>query len=205
MTTFTPTHRTNRAIGKIEAGSLIRVVQYNDIGFFSDLLGQLGVKDDHIEYQYLYGGEEVQFWDSRVRGDTVRIVYPGDSVITDGEHFEVSITDSGWRLLSRREIASVQTLDLTHDGYGEYYISLNNEDPVATVTASELHKLSKFIQDTVPEPSPIEDARFISARSLDHGEFLTLAKIDGTWYDHNGNEYTEDQVLDNYDEIEVIR
>lgn len=199
MTTdFTPTHRTNRAIGQIKAGSLIRVAQYNGTRFFSDLLGQLGAKFDHIEYRY--DGEDVNFWDSRVRTGSSRYVFPDDYVITDGEHFEVSYTDSGWELLP-----TAQTLDLTHDGYGEYYISFNNEDPIATVTASELHKLSKFIQDTVPEPFPIEDARFISARTRLLGEFRTLAKIDGIWYDHNGNEYTEEQVLDNYDEIEVIK
>lgn len=200
MTTFTPTHRTTQAIGKIKAGSLIRVAQYNDIGFFSEVLGQLGVKDDLIEYQYLYGGEEVQFWDSHARGDTTRIVYPGDYVITDGEHFEVSLTGYGWELLP-----VTQTLDLTHNGHGEYYISFNNEDPVATVTASELHKLSKFIQDTVPKPSPIEDAQFIRARTKGLGEFRVLAKIDDLWYDHISKEYTEDQVLDIFDEIEEIR
>ena len=199
MTTFTPTHRTTQAIGKIKAGSLIRVARYDDPGFFSDVLGWLGVKDDRIEYQYLYG-EDVQFWDSRVWGGTVRLVLPDDYVITDGEHFEVSNTDSGWGL-----IPPTQTLDLTHDGYGGYYISFNNEEPIVTVTASELRKLSKFIQDNVPKPSAIEDAQFIRARTKGLGEFRVLAKIDGAWYAHNGNEYTEDQVLDVFDEIEVIR
>ena len=199
MTTdFTPTHRTNRAIGYIKAGSLIRVAKYNDPGYFIYPLRRLGAASEYIEFRYQ--GEDVQFWDSRVRTGSSRYVFPDDYVITDGEHFEVSNTDSGWDLLP-----TAQTLDLTHDGYGGYYISFNNEDPVATVTASELHKLSKFIQDTVPEPSPIEDARFISARTRLLGEFRTLAKIDGTWYDHNGIEYTEEQVLDNYDEIEVIK
>ena len=199
MTTdFTPTHRTNRAIGNIKSGSLIRVAKYNDPGYFIYPLRRLGAASEHIEFRYQ--GEDVQFWDSRVRTGSSRYVFPDDYVITDGEHFEVSNTDSGWDLLP-----TAQTLDLTHDGYGEYYISFNNEDPIATVTASELHKLSKFIQDTVPEPSPIEDARFIGARTRLLGEFRTLAKIDGTWYDHNGNEYTEEQVLVNYDEIEVIR
>ena len=198
MITFTPTHRTNRAIGYIKAGSLIRVAKYNDPGYFIYPLRRLGAASEHIEFRYQ--GEDVQFWDSRVRTGSSRYVFPDDYVITDGEHFEVSNTDSGWDLLP-----VTQTLDLTHDGYGEYYISFNNEDPIATVTASELHKLSKFIQDTVPEPFPFEDARFISARTLDHGEFRTLAKIDGIWYDHNGNEYMEEQVLDNYDEIEVIK
>ena len=205
MTTFIPTHRTTSAIGNIKAGSLIRVAQYNDIGFFSHVLGDLGVKDDAIEYNYPYGDEDVQFWDPSVLGSTTRLVLPGDYIITDGEHFEVSLTGYGWRPLSGKEIPSTQTLDLTHNGHGEYYISFNNEDPIATVTASELHKLSKFIQDTVPKPSPIEDAQFIRARTKGLGEFRTLAKIDDLWYDHNGNEYTEDQVLDIFDEIEVIR
>lgn len=199
MTTdFTPTHRTNRAIGQIKAGTPIRVAKYNDPGYFIYPLRRLGASSEHIEFRYQ--GEDVQFWDSRVRTGSSRYVFPDDYVITDGEHFEVSNTDSGWDLLP-----TAQTLDLTHDGYGEYYISFNNEDPVATVTASELHKLSKFIQDTVPEPSPIEDARFIAAIHQPEGEYRVLAKIDGAWYDHNGNEYTEEQVLDNYDEIEVIK
>ena len=199
MTTdFIPTHRTNRAIGYIKAGSLIRVAKYNDPGYFIYPLRRLGAASEHIEFRYQ--GEDVQFWDSRVRTGSSRYVFPDDYVITDGEHFEVSLTGYGWELLP-----VTQTLDLTHDGYGEYYISCNNEDPVATVTASELHKLSKFIQDTVPKPSPIEDAQFIRARTKGLGEFRVLAKIDVLWYDHISKEYTEDQVLDIFDEIEEIR
>lgn len=195
---FTPTHRTNRAIGQIKAGSPIRVARYIDPGFFDNIFGRLGAESYHIEYRY--SGDDVNFWDSRVRTGSSRYVFLNDYVITDGEHFEVSNTDSGWDLLP-----VTHTLDLTHDGYGEYYISFNNEDPIATVTASELHKLSKFIQDTVPEPFPFEDARFVSARTLDHGEFRTLAKIDGIWYDHNGDDYMDIELLANYDEIEVIK
>ena len=194
-----PTHRTNRPIGKIKAGAEIRVAQYNDLGFFSYVLGDLEVPSDHITYSYF--GEDVVYQDEYDE----RTVLPNDYVITDGVHFEPSNTDSGWRLLSGKEISSTQTLNLTHNGHGEYYISLNNEEPIATTTASELHKLSKFIQDTVPKPSPIEDARFIHARTKDLGKFRALALIDDLWYDHNGNEYTEEQVLDIHDEIEVIR
>lgn len=197
-----PTHRTNRAIGKIKAGSPIRVAQYNDTGFFSDLLGQLGVKSDHIEYRY--HGEDVQFWVSSYRGGTTTYVLPDDYVITDGEHFEVSDTDSGWDLLPAREVSGTEEVTIS---FHETYYCLHGKETgaIIRVTPQEILSLAERIKDIVPEPSPIEDARFISARTQTLGEYRTLAKVDDLWYDHNGNEYTEEQVLKVYDEIEVIR
>ena len=73
-----------------------------------------------------------------------------------------------------------------------------------TVDAKFLHELADYIKENVPEPSPIENARFIGARFVLADEYRTLAKIDGAWYDNNGEAYTQEQVLDEYDEIEVI-
>lgn len=194
---FTPTHRTNRAIGKIKAGSEIRVARYDDIGFFSDLLGQLGVRSDHITYTYF--GEDVVYQDKYDE----RTVLPGDYVITDGEHFEVSDTDSGWELLPDNQ---QEGLSLSY-WFGGLYIIRGDKGGMITTTAEHLHNLVSDIKESVPEPSPIKDARFIHAylSAVTPGEYRTLAKVDGLWYDHNGEEYTEAQVLDNYDEIEVIR
>ena len=198
MTTFTPTHRTNRAIGKIKACSPIRVAQYTDAGFFSDLLAQLGVKDDHIQYRY--HGEYVQFWVSSYRGGTTTYVLPDDYVITDGEHFETSNTDSGWDLLP----AGPEGVTLS--SWGDNIYSLQGDTGAEIMfTGGQLHGLVQLIQKLVPEPSPIENARFITAFHQTLGEYHVLAKFDDAWYDDNGNEHTEKQVLDNYDEIEVIR
>ena len=201
MTTFTPTHRTTQTIGKIKAGSLIRVTQYDDPGFFSDLLGRLGVKDDHIEYQYMYGGEDVQFWDSRVRGDTVRLVLPGDYVITDGEHFEASTTDSGWDLLTKQTPEGVSLSSWGSD----LYTLRGDAGGEIRLAASQLYELIQVIQNRVPKPSPIEGAQFIRARIRFLGDLRVLAKIDDTWYDDSGTEHTEQQVRDSYYDIEVIR
>lgn len=202
MTTFTPTHRTNRAIGKIKAGSPIRVARYTDTGFFSHTLGRLGVKDDHIEYRYY--GDEVQFWDSSVRGSTTKYVLPSDYVITDGVYFEVSDTDNGWDVLPTRKVSGTEEVVIS---FHETYYCLHGKETgtVLRMTAKELLSLAERIKDLVPEPSPIEDARFITAFHQTLGEYHVLAKFDDAWYDDNGNEHTEKQVLDNYDEIEVIR
>lgn len=198
MTTFTPTHRTNRAIGKIKACSPIRVARYTDTGFFSHTLGRLGVKDEHIEYRYY--GDEVQFWDSSVRGSTTKYVLPDDYVITDGVYFEVSDTDSGWDHLP----AGPEGVTLSSWGDNIYTLQGDTGTEIK-LTGGQLHGLVQLIQKLVPEPSPIEDARFITAFHQTLGEYHVLAKFDDAWYDDNGNEHTEKQVLDNYDEIEVIR
>lgn len=202
MTTdFTPTHRTNRAIGNIKSGSLIRVAKYNDPGYFIYPLRRLGAASEHIEFRYQ--GEDVQFWDSRVRTGSSRYVFPDDYVITDGDHFEVSNTDSGWDLLPT-EPRTPEGVSL--DAWSNNMYTLRGDTGAEiNLAASQLHDLVQLIQNTVPEPSPIEGARFISARTLDHGEFRTLAKIDGIWYDHNGDDYMDIELLANYDEIEVIR
>ena len=197
MTTFTPTHRTNRPIGKIKAGSPIRVAQYNDTGFFSDLLAQLKVKSHFIQYRY--DKEDVQFWDDRDMGNTSKFVFPGDYLITDGESFEVSNTDNGWD-------APPKPGGVTLSSWGDNIYSLQGDTGAEIkFTGGQLHGLVQLIQKLVPEPSPIENARFITAFHQTLGEYHVLAKFDDAWYDDNGNEHTEKQVLDNYDEIEVIR
>lgn len=200
-TDFTPTHRTTSAIGNIKAGSLIRVAQYNDIGFFSHVLGRLGVKDDAIEYNYPYGDEDVQFWDPSVLGSTTRLVLPGDYIITDGEHFEVSNTGYGWDLLTKQQSEGVS---LSSWGSGLYTLR-GDEGGEIKLAASQLYELIQVIQNRVPKPSPVKDARFISAFNQTTGEYQVLAKFDGVWYDDNGFEHTEKQVLEDYDEIKVIR
>ena len=203
MSTFTPTHRTNRPIGKIKAGSPIRVAQYNDTGFFSDLLAQLKVKSHFIQYRY--DKEDVQFWDDRDMGNTSKFVFPGDYLITDGEHFETSNTDNGWDLLTAEP---PKPEGVTLSSWGDNIYSLQGDTGAEIkFTGGQLHGLVQLIQKLVPEPSPIKDARFIHAflTAVTPGEYRTLAKVDDLWYDHNGTEYTEKQVLDNYDEIEVIR
>lgn len=200
-TDFTPTHRTNRAIGKIKAGSPIRVAQYDDPGFFSEILAQLGGNDAFIEYSYV--GEDVELWDSR--GGTMQgsIVLPGDYVITDGNRLAVSSTDSGWDLLPSRKVSGTEEVNISF--HETYYCLYGTETGTALrMTPKDILSLADRIKDFVPEPSPIKDARFIHARFIYADEYRTLAKIDGAWYDHNGNECTEEQVLANYDEIEVI-
>lgn len=196
-----PTHRTNRAIGKIKACSPIRVAQYTDAGFFSDLLGQLKVKSHYIQYSYL--GEDVQFWDDRDLGNANKFAVPGDYVITDGDHFETSNTDNGWDPLPD---ASPKPEGVTLSSWGDNIYTLRGDTGAEIkVNGGQLHGLVQLIHKRVPEPSPIEDARFITAFHQTLGEYHVLAKFDDTWYDDNGNEHTEKQVLDNYDEIEVIR
>lgn len=200
MTTFTPTHLTVRAIGKIKAGSKIRVARYDDTGFFSDLLGQLGDKE-YISYRY--DGEDVVFRDDREEAGPGKTVVPGDYVITDGNYFETSETGSGWHELPVGTAEGLTFYPLGDD----LYILRGDGGGVITVTSKQLHNLVESIHNRVPKPSPIKDARFIHARlaAVNPGEYRTLAKVDDLWYDDNGNEYTEEQVLDNYDEIEVIR
>lgn len=201
-TDFDPTHRTNRAIGNIKAGTPIRVARYDDMGYFSDLLGQLGAKNDHIEYRYF--GEAAHFWDPRDLDSTSMYVLPDDYVITDGEHFEVSGTDSGWHLLPARKVSGTEDVIITfHETY--YCLHGKESGTVLRMTDKDILTLADRIKALIPEPSPIEDARFISARTLDSGEYRTLAKIDGVWYDHNGDAYTDRALLANYDEIGVIK
>lgn len=200
-TNFTPTHRTNRAIGKIKAGSPIRVAQYDDPGFFSEVLGRLGVESDHIQYRY--HGEDVLFWDSRVRGYTTSHATLEDYVITDGVYFTVSNTDSGWDLLPA---SPPKPEGVSFSAWGDDLYTLRGDlGAEIKVTAEQLHNLVRAIKERVPEPSPIENARFIHARSKYFEEARSLAKVDDVWYDHYGNEYTDQQVLADYDEIEVIR
>lgn len=202
MSTFTPTHRTNRPIGKIKACSPIRVAQYTDAGFFSDLLGQLGVKDDHIQYRY--EREDVKFWDVRDSGNANKFAIPGDYVITDGENFEVSNTDNGWDTLRARKVSGTEEVVISF--HETYYCLYGAETELALrLTPAQLRNLAARIEGVLPEVSPIEDARFITAFHQTLGEYHVLAKFDDAWYDDNGNEHTEKQVLDNYDEIEVIR
>lgn len=199
MTTFIPTHRTNRPIGKIKAGTPVRVARYHAPGFFSNALGDLGVKTDHIEYRY--DGSDVRFWDSRVLGDTSKYAFPGDYIITDGTHFEASTTDSGWDLLTKQ---TPEGVSLSSWGSGLYTLRGDAGGEIR-LAASQLYELIQVIQNRVPKPSPIEDARFITAFNQNKGEYQVLAKFDDVWYDDNGSEHTEKQVLEDYDEIEVIR
>lgn len=204
MTTFTPTHRTNRAIGKIKSGSLIRVAQYDDsfFGLFSHVLWKLGIDPNLVSYNY-YGGDVMFREGDRPSG---KMVLPNDYVITDGETIEVSDTDSGWYLLPARKVSGTEEVNISfHETY--YCLYGAETDKTLNLTPDQLRDLSAKIEDALPEVSPIEDARFIHAFLAADipGEYRTLAKVDGRWYDHNGEEYTEEQVLYNYDEIEVIR
>ena len=201
-TDFNPTHRTNRAIGNIKAGTPIRVARYDDAGFFYGLLEELGVTVYDIEYRFF--GHDVQVWDPRDLNRTSRYVLPDDYVITDGEHFEVSDTDSGWDLLPTRKVSGTEDVTITfHETY--YCLHGKESGTVLRMTPKDILSLADDIKDFVPEPSPIEGARFIGAYTRDSGAYRTLAKIDGIWYAHSGDEYTEKQVLDNFDEIEVIK
>lgn len=247
-TDFTPTHRTNRAIGNIKSGSPIRVAKYDDPGSFIYLLEKLGAEYDHIEYRY--DEQDVQFWDSRVRTGSSRYVLPDDYVITDGEHFEVSYTDSGWDLLPTRKVSGTEKVNISfHETYYCLYGAetdtvlrltpdhlralaskiaevLSDDSPEGVsfiawgddlytlrgdtgaeikVAAEQLHKLVQIIKERVPEPSPIEDAQFITAFNQNKGEYQVLAKFDDVWYDDNGIQHTDQQVLEDYDEIEVIK
>lgn len=200
MTDFNPTHRTNRAIGKIKAGSPIRVARY-DTGFFSDLLTQLGESADHLHFQYY--GKDVQFWDPLVGDNTRRLAMLDDYVITDGKRFEVSSTCSEWSPLPTRKVSGTEEVDISfHETYYCLYGKQTNR--ALRLTPDQLRNLAAKIEDVLPKPSPIKDAQFIHARFVFADEYQTLAKIDGIWYSHNGIEYTEQQVIDNYDEIEVI-
>lgn len=104
--TFEPTHITTNAIGDIPARTPIRVAIHSHVDTrlgdieafenFGDILAYLGDRP-YISYKSEYGdivftGERVDF-----RGGTV---IPGDFVITDGDRFAVSSTDSGWEPIS---------------------------------------------------------------------------------------------------------
>lgn len=198
MTTFTPTHLTVRAIGKIKAGSKIRVAQYDDTGFFSDLLGQLGDKE-YISYRY--DGEDVVFRDDREETGPGKFVVPGDYVITDGNYFETSETGSGWHELPVGTAEGLTFYPLGDD----LYILRGDGGGVITVTSKQLHNLAESIHNRVPKPSPIENAQFIRARDSDHPDIeYTLARIDGYWYDSNYRTLTEQEVLNCMDNFEVI-
>lgn len=200
-TDFNPTHRTNRPIGKIKAGSPIRVARYDQEGCFYNLLSQLGVTSCSIDYRYF--GDDVQFWDPRDLNRTSRYVLLDDYVITDGEHFEVSGTDSGWDLLPTRKVSGTEEVTIT---FHETYYCLHGKETgtVLRMTPKDILSLADDIKEFVPEPCPLDEARYITAFHQTNGEYHALAKIDGVWYDHNGIGHTEKQVLDNYDEIGVI-
>lgn len=197
-TDFAPTHRTNRSIGKIKSGSPIRVAKYDDRGFFSDLLGQLGARDHAIEYQY--HGKDVKFWDSR--SDTVqgKIVLPDDYVISDGDHFETSNTDSGWDLLP---VGSPE--GVTFSAWGDDLYTLRGDSGAEIkFTAKQLHDLVASIQEKVPEPSPIKDAMFIWG-TPSNGPREPLVRDGDSWYDCTNVEYTEGEVLELFTDLVVIR
>ena len=202
MTAFNPTHRTNRAIGNIKAGTLIRVAQYGSRDYFTGLIMRLGGVANLLDFRYC--GEGVQFWDLTDKEATRRYALPGNYVITDGNRFEVAISDSGWDLLPTRKVSDTEKVNIS---FHETYYSLHGAESgtVLRMTPKDILLLADRIKDLVPEPSPIKDARLIHARFVFAGEYRTLAKFDGHWYDHNGNEYTEEQMLEDYDEIEVIR
>lgn len=200
-TNFNPTHRTNRAIGSIKAGSPIRVARYDSRDYFSDLMMQLGEVDYHLDYRYC--GNDVQFWDPIDKEATRKHALPGDYILTDGEHFEVSGTDFGWDPLPTQKVGGTEEVTITF--HGTYYgLHGMKSGTTLRMTDKDILSLANRIKAFVPEPSPIEDARFIGARFVLVDEYRTLAKIDGAWYDNNGEAYTQEQVLDEYDEIEVI-
>lgn len=200
-TDFNPTHRTNRAIGQIKAGSPIRVARYDGGGYFSDILTKLGETAYHLDFQY--HGSHVQFWDPSAKETTSRCVLPGDYIITDGKHVEVSLTDSGWDLLTARKVSGTEDVDIT---FHETYYCLHGKESGTTLrmTPEDILALADRIKDFVPQPSPIENALYITAFHQTKGEYHVLAKLGGVWYDNNGIRHTEKQVLDNYDAFEVI-
>lgn len=96
------THKTTCTIGPIKHGTPIRVEQYDGTESFGELLGRLGDKP-YISYAYEYGDVIVRDGRSPSWGNIV--VIPGAYVITDGESFATSLTDSGWE-----EIRDTETL-----------------------------------------------------------------------------------------------
>lgn len=198
-TDFIPTHRTNRAIGNIKAGTPIRVARYGHLEYFAPVLTQLGIDRDLCRWSYFGQCVRLRYSDS-----PEMVVAPDDYVITDGKHVEVSSTDSGWDLLPARKVSGTEEVNISfHETY--YCLYGAETDLALRLTPDQLRDLAAKIEDVLPKPSPIDNARYITAFHQTKGEYHVLAKIDGVWYDHNGNEYTQEQVLDNYDEIEVIR
>lgn len=199
MTDFNPTHRTNRAIGNIKAGTPIRVARYGHLEYFAPVLTQLGIDRDLCRWSYFGQCVRLRYSDS-----PEMVVAPDDYVITDGETIEVSDTDPGWDLLPARKVSGTEDVIIT---FHETYYCLHGKESgnVLRMTPKDILTLADDIKDFVPKPSPIENVRYITAIHRTKGEYHVLAKLDGVWYDDNGIGHTEKQVLDNYDEIEVIR
>ena len=199
MTDFNPTHRTNRAIGHIKADTPIRVARYIDTGFFYLVLGRLGIDSSLTEW--FYADQDVMFRDPTERWHTV---LPDDYVITDGKNVAVTFTDAGWDLIPDRKINGTEEVNVSF--HETYYCLYGVESGRALrLTPNQIRSLMTKLAEAFTDASMLKDARYISARTVDLGEYRTLAKIDGVWYDHNGDEYTDDEVLVSYEGIEVIR
>lgn len=89
-----------------------------------------------------------------------------------------------------------------HETY--YCVSGDDTGHAVRGTAKALRELAEKILDTIPEPHPLGDARFITAVPQ-NGPREPLAKVDQWWYDTNGVAYGDDNVLNLYTDIEIIK
>lgn len=198
ITDFIPTHRTNRDIGQIKADSPIRVVQFDVNEYFSHALTQIGV--DGLLCKWDYFGRAVKFRDPN---DVWHKVLHDDYIITDGNHIEVSDTDSGWSHPTARKVSGTETVSISsHETY--YCLYGDNTDTTIRVTAQTLHELVEVIEERVPKPSPIADAMFIWGTPKD-GPREPLVRDGDYWYDCVNVAHTEDEVLELYTDLAVIR
>ena len=198
MTTITPTHRTNRDIGQIKADSPIRVAQFDVNEYFTRVLGRLGV--DALLCNWHYFEQAVKFRDPNGRWHTA---LHDDYIITDGNHIEVSTTDSGWSTPPARKVSGTEKVNIS---FHETYYCLYGEDTDTTirVTAQTLHELVEVIEASVTKTSPIANAMFIWGTPK-IGPSEPLVRDGDFWYDCVNEAYTEDEVLELYTELGVIR
>lgn len=102
-------------------------------------------------------------------------------------------------MISATEPVSISFHETYYCLYGE------ETDNVLRVTNKELHRLADEIKDTIPKPSPIQDAKFIRGLRRETSGMYVLAKIDGQWYDDTGATYTEEAILRDILGVEVIK
>lgn len=91
--------------------------------------------------------------------------------------------------------------------FHQTYYCIYGEDTghVIRVTPQTLHDLADSIKENIPETVPLAGAQFIKAVGKFSGTTRIFAKIDGQWYNHDGVEYSEEQLLEDYNVKEVIR
>lgn len=90
-----------------------------------------------------------------------------------------------------------------HETY--YLVSGNITGNAIRGTGKALRALAESILDTVPEPDPLEDAKFVTATQRYSGREFVLAKIDGVWYTTEDRSYPEDTLYTYFRDFKIIK